>query len=119
MPTRPKSVCTTPRCPNRTDGGRCEPCLRRYRQLRPQPFKAFYQSREWRELSARVLSEEPTCACGRPSQHADHLQSIAKARHLALSRSNVSGKCASCHARKTCQVDGGFGNGRREAESQL
>jgi len=64
-----------------------------------------------------VLREEQICCepgCGRPSQHADHIESIAKRPDLKLSRANLRGICASHHAAKTCRFDFGFGNGRRD-----
>lgn len=56
----------------------------------------------WRKLAAQVVAEEPTCwlqldGCTRLSTTGDHIYSVATHPHLALTRSNIRGACASCN----------------------
>ena len=66
--------------------------------------EALYKSREWRELRAIVLREEPLCAeCGAPSQHADHIEHGADWRSRFFDRANLRGLCSRCHNSKSAK----------------
>ncbi len=57
--------------------------------------------RQWRNLRAEFLAENPTCACGQPATLVDHIVKVRDAPHLRLAWSNLQGMCRSCHAGKT------------------
>jgi len=64
----------------------------------------LYRSREWKDLRAIVLREEPLCAeCGAPSQHADHLEHGADWRSRFFDRANLRGLCSRCHNSKSAK----------------
>lgn len=64
---------------------------------------------QWQKLREVVLVEEPICMetkpdgglCLMPTTEADHLIPIEQAPELRLVRSNLKGKCKSCHSRRT------------------
>jgi 5-methylcytosine-specific restriction endonuclease McrA len=64
---------------------------------------AFYRSNKWRQLSLRVVKEEPVCwlrlpGCTYRSTTADHLVPISVNPNLALARSNARGSCRNCNS---------------------
>jgi 5-methylcytosine-specific restriction protein A len=67
----------------------------------------------WRRLRAAFLAAHPLCeACAAqgvltPASHVDHR--IAKAAGGTDDEENLAAYCPSCHSRKTCQRDQGFG----------
>ena len=66
--------------------------------------EVLYKSREWRELRARVMQEEPLCAlCGAPSEHADHIEHGADWRSRFFDRANLRGLCSRCHNSKSAK----------------
>lgn len=68
---------------------------------------------DWRALRAEVLARDPICVdCrARESTHADHI--VAKRDGGRDEASNLQALCPSCHSRKTCRQDNGFGNRSR------
>lgn len=77
------------------------------RRLSPPPKQAapFYQSAEWRALSAAVKAERGSCCarCGRQGYViADHVVEIRDGG-ARLDRSNIQLLCAPCHGAKTEQ----------------
>jgi len=88
------------RCPahqKRKDGA---DALRKKMAARSRTWDSPLNTPEWRELSARVRAEEPTCRrCGRrPSAVAHHIQSRRDHPELAMERGNLMGVCRACHA---------------------
>lgn len=57
--------------------------------------------RQWRNLRADFLAENPTCECGAPAVLVDHKVKVRDAPHLRLVWSNLQGMCRSCHGLKT------------------
>ncbi|MBB3041009.1 5-methylcytosine-specific restriction endonuclease McrA [Nocardioides soli] len=60
-------------------------------------------TRAWRALRDRVVSEEPTCrlrivgVCTTVSTTADHIIPVPERPDLAMERTNHRGACASCN----------------------
>jgi 5-methylcytosine-specific restriction enzyme A len=109
-PLAPHHPCNEPGCPALVPRGvsRC-PTHQRQRQAeynrtqRPARHQ-FYNTKEWRALSKQVLQEGPNCRdCGAPSTQADHILSVKERPDLALVRSNVTGRCGTCHSRRTAR----------------
>jgi len=82
-----------------------------YRTRIPPPLGShawlrwFRQTKRWRDLSARVRREEPTCwlrlpGCTGASDTADHIIPAAIRPHLAYERSNLRGACHNCNSRR-------------------
>lgn len=77
----------------------------------------LYRTPEWQRLRRQVLREEPLCrtrGCGAQSVIVDHTRPHRGNRALFFDRTNLTGRCKSCHDRKTARYDGGFGNPRKE-----
>ena len=64
----------------------------------------------WRRLRALILARKPVCqVCGREeATDVDHTDSLISGG-ARLDESNCTPMCKSCHSKKTCRVDGGFG----------
>jgi 5-methylcytosine-specific restriction protein A len=90
--------CAEPGCPGKTfDGSRCPRHAGAWRNGRP----ASAYGSGWSKLRARVLAEEPTCACGAPATEVDHI--VALAFGGSHDRGNLRGTCTPCHKRKTAE----------------
>lgn len=68
--------------------------------------------RRWRRRRLRYLAAHPWCADPShrlpvPGEHVDHI--VPLARGGTDDETNLQTLCASCHARKTVLLDGGFG----------
>ncbi|ANZ35542.1 hypothetical protein BBK82_05060 [Lentzea guizhouensis] len=113
MPSRARRRCTASGCPGFAGtSGRCEqheiPRPRPQPKPRPSSTALGYDYR-WRKKSEAYLRANPTCvACGRPSQHTDHIDGD----RTNWEPDNLQPLCLSCHSRKTATHDGGFGNRR-------
>lgn len=74
-----------------------------------------YNSKEWRDIRARQLSQQPLCEqCTRdgkvkPGSHVDHIDGNA----WNNTSDNLQTLCHSCHSSKTNRMDGGFGNAKK------
>lgn len=129
MPGRPQRFCSHPGCRTLVEGGRCarHRAVMRARELarqkdvdgrRAPETRGFYSTPRWRDLRARVISEQPRCPCGGLTRYADHIvpwmsgPTPEERDRLKWDRGNLQGLCASCHSRKTASTDGGFGNRR-------
>jgi 5-methylcytosine-specific restriction endonuclease McrA len=112
MAHRAKHPCNAPCCPVLVPAGQslCADHQRErdhyYNHVQRPARHRFYQTKEWRELGRQVLWEEPLCPCGAKATQADHIISVKERPDLALARSNLVGRCASCHSRKTAIKDG-------------
>ena len=72
----------------------------------------------WKRIADEHKRKHPHCvdpfgvhkACGIKAMatHVDHI--VPRRRGGMDDESNLQGLCASCHSRKTCRQDGGFGN---------
>ena len=72
---------------------------------RESPSRRGY-GRAWQRTRLVKLALDPFCAdCGEPATEVDHV--IALARGGSHDPANLMSLCKSCHARKTCAVDGG------------
>jgi len=65
------------------------------------PQDPFYWSPPWRALRARFLRAHPTCPCGEPASHVDHIRPRRQQPELALVWANLQALCASCHNSRT------------------
>lgn len=76
------------------------------RRLKPAAKKAdpFYQSREWRELVARLIAERgrrcQECGASSGRIYADHVMELRDGG-APLDPTNIRLLCAACHAAKT------------------
>lgn len=73
---------------------------------------------EWSKLRDFIIQRDPICVvpgCPAPSTQADHVK--ARRRGGTDDPENLRGMCQTHHARKTCLVDGGFGNKEEPAVS--
>lgn len=111
MPNAPRKPCAMPACGELVEHGkaRCERHRRdqdRDARIR-RPHEAFYDSRAWRRLSARVLAEEPICqgwpygsGCGKPTTIVDHIVALQDGG-ARMERSNCRALDRACHGDKT------------------
>ena len=98
MPRKPMSECAKPGCHERTRGGRCVKHIRPpWQHATPSRHARGYDSK-WVKLRARVLVEEPYCACGRESTTVDHIQ--PKSQGGTDARANLRGCCRRCQQSK-------------------
>lgn len=73
-------------------------------------------SPQWKAIRRQVLSDEPLCReCAKHGRvaaghHVDHIDGDSWNNE----RGNLQPLCAACHARKTNEFDGGFGNVPRD-----
>ncbi|MFN3261272.1 MAG: HNH endonuclease [Pikeienuella sp.] len=70
--------------------------------------KAFYKSKEWAKMRAKVMREEPTCRmCGSDSPRAvaDHIIPRRVRPDLALVRGNIQRLCRDCHEREKARFE--------------
>lgn len=81
-------------------GSSYTPDAEEYDQARGTACKRGYD-RQWRNLRADFLAENPTCECGAPATLVDHIIKVRDAPHLRLAWSNLQGMCRVCHAGKT------------------
>ena len=64
---------------------------------------SIYKTKRWKQIRMIVIREQPICAtpgCNSPSDHVDHIISIARGGAV-YERENLQGLCASCHSKKT------------------
>lgn len=114
---RAARVCSTPGCPEITDGGRCPTCRGKAEQRRGTAAQRGYSGQHWRVRRRATLRRDPLCVCRdtthphgpqclTPSTVADHHPRTRRelvaagvpdpdALHL------LRGICASCHNRHT------------------
>lgn len=109
MPSLPRGSCTFPGCIQKVRrGARCD---QHQRPGDDSPLQRFYKSGNWRNARARVLREQPVCACPGCPKHAgqrcqqlatdvDHIVSMTDGGSM-LDRSNLQGLCEPCHVGKT------------------
>jgi len=110
MPWSPSRLCASCGTPFRGQSDVCVACLSDRARVRAERNRAraltrvwddVLRTKEWRDLSRRVLREEPVCfveGCGRPSAVAHHLVGRRERPDLALERDNIRGCCRHHHA---------------------
>jgi 5-methylcytosine-specific restriction protein A len=76
------------------------------RDARPSASRRGYDE-DWKKVRAAHLAAHPLCPCGRPAKHVDH--KVALEAGGTSEEGNLQSYCHSCHSRKTCALDGGFG----------
>lgn len=75
-------------------------------QASRQEDKNFYSSKEWLEIRAIVLAEQPLCQdCLRqgmitPAKAVHHISERKSRPDLALDKANLEPCCSACHNRK-------------------
>ena len=120
MPTSPPSLCTN-RCGTLVyGGGQCPECLTQTRRERDRERPNGYQrgyTREWATFSKAYLTDHYYCESPTHGPHnrpratdVDHIDGTGRTGTHAYNTNNLQALCHSCHARKTAQNDGGFGN---------
>ena len=87
------------------------------------PAEARGYDKDWYRVRWLILSRRPSCAiCGASYEkgfHVDHIRKFSgKFDPLRLDLNNLQALCHSCHSRKTCQQDGGFGNPLCQVDDQ-
>lgn len=108
-PTKGWRACPEPGCANLTHGGRCA----EHQRHTANPWQPFYESPQWRRMSARVRAEDGSCRCtgecgrGHPKPCASTRQ-LEVDHRVALSdggprldRANLRLLCRTCHEGKT------------------
>ncbi len=118
MPRRALSICTTPGCPEYTQGGRCTGCRAEAEQRRGTAAQRGYGGRHRRRFRTAVLARDPQCVCtdtahghgdpcGEPSLHADHYprdrRELAAAGEDPDDPRHGRGLCGPCHSSETAR----------------
>ena len=111
MPRKPLKPCAVSGCSNLCEGTYCDLHRKKNnkdysRFFRSDASRSFYNSKEWKALRKKFLSEHPLCACclseGRytPAKIVDHIIPI-KMGGKTLDESNPQSLCWSCHSKKS------------------
>ncbi|HAA8671009.1 TPA_asm: HNH endonuclease [Listeria monocytogenes] len=105
MPRKPKRPCSTPGCPNLTDGQYCEDHRveerRRYDKYQRSSDVNKNYGRAWKRIRDRYVQEHPLCemckADGRltPTDEVHHILPVSQGG--THDRSNLMSLCKSCH----------------------
>jgi 5-methylcytosine-specific restriction protein A len=100
--------CLQPGCGVKVDQGYCPPHTQANGQRRRYVLgHAFYNTARWKGkhgLRNQVRQEEPLCrACGRVTEHIDHIEPHRNNEAKFFDRANLQGLCAVCHAEKTAR----------------
>ncbi len=105
MPRKPKRPCSTPGCPNLTDGQYCEDHKlmerRRYDKYQRSEDVNKKYGRAWKRIRDRYAKEHPLCEMCKED---DRLTPIDEVHHIlpisqggTHDRSNLMSLCKSCH----------------------
>ena len=105
MPRKPKRPCSTPGCPNLTDGQYCENHRveerRRYDKYQRSKDVNKKYGRAWKRIRDRYVREHPLCEMckedGRltPTDEVHHVLPVSQGG--THDRSNLMSLCKSCH----------------------
>lgn len=118
-------VCSTPGCPQYSQGGRCADCRAKAEAKRGSARRRGYGRGHEQQFRPGVLARDPVCVCtevghghvdpcGRPSVHADHWPTSR--RELVAAGLNPDdpkhgrGLCGPCHSSETAQHQPGGWN---------
>lgn len=124
MPTKPLRTCSTPGCPNLTNGGRCDECKSKTGnggwqddRTRGTRTERGYDN-TWLRLRKRKLIASPLCEecekSGRltAAEEVHHKQPFhGKHDPLRLDWENLESLCRACHGTKTARQSGPQGGG--------
>jgi len=104
MPERAPTLCLTPGCNQPTTTTRCPTHTQQTSASYHNPTHAkVYNSKRWRILRHRVLTEQPWCDepdCLALAKHVDHIVGLRDGG-APFDRNNVHGLCVSHHSAKT------------------
>ncbi|WP_328439366.1 holin [Streptomyces sp. NBC_00444] len=118
MGRRTMTICTTPGCPEYTNGGRCPGCQAKAERRRGTSTQRGYGTRHRNDFRAAVIARDPHCVCtieahdhgtpcGKPSKHADHHPRDRKELLAAGEDPNDPrhgrGLCGPCHSAETAR----------------
>ena len=121
---RAMSICSTPGCPEYTEGGRCTECKAKAERKRGSSAQRGYGTQHRTRFRAAVLDRNPVCVCteashehrgpcGQPSVHADHhprsRRELAAAGLDPDDPRHGRGLCHSCHSKETAHTPGQAG----------
>jgi 5-methylcytosine-specific restriction protein A len=112
-----KRICSTPGCPEITDGGRCPTCTTRSEQRRGSAAQRGYDAR-WRAKRAAYLRRHPTCVLdGAIATVADHhplsrRDLVAQGVPDPDADHRLRALCAGCHGKATAELQPGGWNAR-------
>jgi 5-methylcytosine-specific restriction endonuclease McrA len=108
MPTRPAiHQPTFAKTPEQREAAERER-QRRKDAARPSSTERGYD-REWRELRASFVADNPTCSvegCGKPTVDVDHIRDVRAHPESRLDRSNLRPYCHAHHAQRTAREQG-------------
>lgn len=115
-------VCSTPRCPEYTQHGKCDQHRREAEQQRGSARQRGYDRDHERLFRRPVLQRDPNCVCtdedhghgtpcGQPSRHADHYpqdrRALVRAGLDPNDPQHGRGLCGPCHSSHTAQAQPG------------
>ena len=118
-------VCSTPTCPEFTQGGKCEDCRRKAERKRGTARQRGYGRQHEQRFRPVVLARDPHCVCieeghghgspcGKPSVHADHhplsRRELVERGEDPNDPRHGRGLCTSCHSRSTATEQPGGWN---------
>lgn len=107
MPSKPRTPCPVPGCPELTRGGRCEAHARQSEALRGSASARGYDTR-WKRIRKAYLYKNPWCLlCAAQATVADHYPLSRKALRAQGvdpdTPSRLRPLCALCHNKETAQ----------------
>jgi 5-methylcytosine-specific restriction protein A len=99
MPIR---LCLEPKCPTPARyRGRCaEHAAVNERRTHNPEHRRIYNSKRWKVLRERVLTDQPLCPCGQIASDVDHIKALEDGGD-PWAPGNVQGLCKPCHSVKT------------------
>ncbi|MEA4874383.1 MULTISPECIES: HNH endonuclease signature motif containing protein [Bacillota] len=105
MPKRPKRPCSTPGCPNLTDGRYCEEHRvverRRYDKFERSPDVNKKYGRAWKRIRDRYAREHPLCEMCEENGRLTSAEEVHHILPISLGgthdKSNLMSLCKSCH----------------------
>lgn len=115
MPNAALRFCSTPGCSARVPRGHCKAHRQAQERIRGTRQERGYTD-QWVRYSRHRLAQHPWCV-GYPTPHevatlatvTDHRLNAKDHPELFWAEANHQSLCATCHARKTIDEDGGFG----------
>lgn len=106
---RAPTVCTTPGCPKRTQGGKCPDCRK---DTRPSAAKRGYDHK-WRRTRGRYLQLHPTCehaGCAEQATDVHHKDGKGPQGPSGHQHHNLLALCHTHHSQRTAREQPGGWN---------